>query len=288
MKVGSYEALFDEFVQSIEQGNVFSVLDRLESLRKEGDSDAMTCLGGIYLTGDMHLYELGIIPDSEMGIELLTQASEMNNPHADVMLAELYRDGADDVAVDLAKSHCLFEKAALANLPEAYGQCALNYLLGQGVSEDYQKALDFAQKGAELGNEESLMVCGDIYETGKGVPANLPMAADYYRAALAMNPENANVMCALALCLVDPFDPNGLYSSPAETDEAFELLCKAVELGDVRAHYIIGAVYANGVGVEQDYNLAHHYIELAANNGFEAAQEDLGQFRRTMRGGWTV
>src|SRR5262245_19700455 len=46
--------------------------------------------------------------------------------------------------------------------------------------------------------------------------------------------------------------------------------------GDVRAQFLLGALYAQGHGVPQDYNTAAQWFRQAAEQGHVAAQYNLG------------
>lgn len=282
MGMNSYETLLDEIAAIMEMKGAYAGVEKLEALKSEGNNDAVTCLGELYLEG------IGVIPDAEMGIKLLREASDAGNPHADEMLGRIYIYGSFGQQEDPTRGHPYIERAANKGLPSAMGICACDYFYGEGVTQNPEKGFEWAMRGAKLGDAVSNALCGEAYQTGVGTTADISKAVHHYREALSVNPEDTDVMCSLALCLSDPFNEYGVFPSQADSEESFGLLSKAVEKGDLRAHCLLGALYAGGVGVQQDYDLAHHYIELAASNGFEPAHEMLSQFRRTMRGNWTL
>jgi len=57
---------------------------------------------------------------------------------------------------------------------------------------------------------------------------------------------------------------------------AFEYLTKAVELGDVDAHYQLSVMYHEGNGVEKDEKKELHHLEEAAIAGHPVARHNLG------------
>lgn len=283
MGMSSYEMLVEETIATMDMKGPYAGVEKLEALKAEGNSDATTCLAELYLEG------VGVIADAEMGIALLKEAADASNPHADLMLGRLYLFGLLDIPKDPSKGLGHIERAASAGLSEAMGILAGVYYFGsEGVEQDRVKGFEWGTRGAKLGDVNSHAVCGDAYLTGTCTAVNIPLAIYHYREVLNAEPENTDAMCDLAVCLADPTNDYGIIPSQSDLAEAFDLLSQAVELGDVRAHYNLGIHYANGIGVDQDFDLAHHYIELAANNGFEPAQEVLSQFRRTMRGKWTL
>ena len=282
MGMSSYEMLVDEIVSLMGMKGPYAGIEKLESMRREGDTNATTCLGELYLEG------AGVIADTEMGIGLLQEASEAGNPHADDTLGRVYLYGSYGVPEDKPRGHAYIEKAANAGIPESIGTCACDYYYGKGVAKDLEKGFEWALRGAKLGDPVSNALCGDAYQTGEGTARNIPLAIQHYREHLKSDSENTDVMCDLAICLADISGEYGTFPSQDDLTEAFGLLGKAVEMGDVRAHCLLGIMYGDGNGAPQDFELSHHYIELAANNGFEPAQELLGRFRRTMRGKWTL
>ena len=67
-------------------------------------------------------------------------------------------------------------------------------------------------------------------------------------------------------------DISGMYNS----EEISSIRLKA-EQGDVIAQNTIGAIYANGLGVSQDYKEAFYWYEKAAQQGFGVAQSNLSR-----------
>ena len=69
----------------------------------------------------------------------------------------------------------------------------------------------------------------------------------------------------------------GLAASKAgDHEKAFEELIPLAEGGHGSAQSMIGVMYYNGEGVEQDYSAAAVWLNLAANQGYSVAQYNLG------------
>ncbi len=282
MGMDAYEKLADEVVGLMDAKGPYAAIEMLEQARKDGSMDAVAILGELYLEG------IGVIADTEMGLDLLDEAAKAGNAHADETLGKMYLNGNFGVEQDEERGHAFIERAAEAGLPTSIGLCAADYFWGVGVPIDQAKGVEWATRGAKMGNCTSNHICAIAYQAGEGAPLNLALAIQHYREVLREWSDNGDAMCEMAVCLADPFDEYGIFPAPTDLSEAFALLSKGVELGSVRAHYVLGACYANGKGVQQDYDLAHHYVELAAQNGDPDAQDALGRFRRTMRGQWTL
>jgi len=59
---------------------------------------------------------------------------------------------------------------------------------------------------------------------------------------------------------------------------AFEHFSKAVELGDVEAHYFLSNLYLAGLGVEKDKKLLLHHLEEASIGGHPFARHNLAKY----------
>jgi tetratricopeptide (TPR) repeat protein len=63
--------------------------------------------------------------------------------------------------------------------------------------------------------------------------------------------------------------------------KAFENYAKAAELGDVAAHFLLGAMYYKGDGVEKDMKRAVYHFEHAAIDGHSEARGLLADYERS-------
>jgi hypothetical protein len=63
-------------------------------------------------------------------------------------------------------------------------------------------------------------------------------------------------------------------------DGAFQYLTKAAEFGDVGAHYMLGNMYGEGVGVEEDEEKEVYHYEKAAMGGHPYARNNLGYYEK--------
>ena len=61
-------------------------------------------------------------------------------------------------------------------------------------------------------------------------------------------------------------------------ESAFEYYIKAAELGDLHAHFQLGCMYRQGVGVEKDMEKAAYHWEKAAIGGHPRARRNLAVF----------
>lgn len=64
--------------------------------------------------------------------------------------------------------------------------------------------------------------------------------------------------------------------------KAAELFLKAARLGSAVAQFNLGYMYEKGIGLGSDYTQAYVFYQLAARQGYVAAQEPLNQLRGFM------
>ena len=57
------------------------------------------------------------------------------------------------------------------------------YDMGEGVEQNYTKAMELYKKAIDLGNEYAMCNLASMYEDGKGVERNIDNAIKYYKDA---------------------------------------------------------------------------------------------------------
>jgi hypothetical protein len=142
------------------------------------------------------------------------------------------------------------------------------YYYGDGVSQDYSKALSWYRKAADQGfsgGEEGLAY---LYLHGQGVSQDYAEALRWYRKAAEQG--DAKAETALAL----------MYSHgrgvAVDDAEALRWLQRAAGQGYPAAEYDLGNVYYYGQGVAQDRVEADRWYRKAADQGDVSAQRALG------------
>lgn len=137
------------------------------------------------------------------------------------------------------------------------------------LSSDYQEALKWYRKAAELGHAEAQFNLGEMYVLGKGV------SNDYYEAAnwFLKSAEQGNVGAQIYLGMM--YDGgDGVSQDDSEAAKWFQ---KAAEQGDEHAQFTIGLRYKRGEGVAQDYHAAAKWFRKAAEQGLDLSQYVLGE-----------
>lgn len=213
-----------------------------------------------------------------------------DNPYAQLALGILYDNGLG-VEQDAAKAQELFDaviaqecvEGYLGNAYIAYGKedyaAAFEYLnkasegkeqifvaqamsdigtlyyYGQGVKQDYEQAIEWHEKAADLGNVSAMNELGYTYGIGEGVEADYTQALEWLKKAADLG--NASAINNLG----DMY----FYGKGVEQDytQALEWFEKAADLGEANAMSWLGYLYENGLGVEQDLDIAQEWYRKA-------------------------
>ena len=174
----------------------------------------------------------------------------------------------DGVAQDYAKAIDCFRQAAEQGYATAQNNLGDCYYDGQGVTKDYAQAADWYRKAAEQGNATAQNNLGECYYYGRGVTQDYAQAADWYRKAAEQG--FAVAQFSLGYCY-----KNGLGVTQDYT-QAVSWYRKAAEQGYASAQYNLGYCYQYGQGVTQDYTQAVYWYRKAAEQGDADAQNNLG------------
>ncbi len=142
--------------------------EKLAGAAEEGDADAMTMLGLMYLIGE------GVEQDIPKAVDLLGKAAEMGSDDAMEaleMLAEMAEDSEGETEADSAeiddedaKGKELYEAAMGDDNPDATTALGLMYLMGEGVEQDIPKAVALLTKGMKLGSNEAKRALDILFE----------------------------------------------------------------------------------------------------------------------------
>ena len=151
---------------------------------EHGNPDAMFSVGGCYYQG------LGVEEDWRQAKEWFTKAWTAGNNDALYFLGMIY---ADEEKSSRAEEFLL----QAANDDENYFQedaqdsLALMYYTGNGVVQDTELAIEWAEKAAEQGNDNSMLLLGDIYMEGVGMEQDIAKAKEWYEKAKAAGNDEA-------------------------------------------------------------------------------------------------
>lgn len=133
---------------------------------------------------------------------------------------------------------------------------------------DYKKAIGEWRGPAVAGDADAQFNMGQAYKLGRGVPADLAQAEEWYRKAALQGHPQAEENYGLTL-----FENN-------KRMQAAEWLQKAASRGEPRSQYVLGTMYFNGDGVEKDWVRAYALTVRAAAQGLPQASTAQAQMDR--------
>jgi cell division septation protein DedD len=130
---------------------------------------------------------------------------------------------------------------------------------------EYEKAVKEWRDPALKGDADAQFNLGQAYKLGRGVKADLNVAADWYRRAA----EQGHLQAA---------DSYGhLLHYQGKITEALPYLQASSERGEPRAQYLLGTELFNGVYVEKDWVRAYALMTRASSAGMAPASRSLAQ-----------
>lgn len=179
-----------------------------------------------------------------------------------------YEEG-NGVEQDYTKAMEWYLKAADAGSGEAMGRIGGLYYDGRGVNQDYKEAMSWAQKAANAGDIDSLYNIATMYETGKGVTQDNVRAMEWYqRAADAGHGGAMNNIGVIYLI------GNGVN---VDYDMAAKWFQRGAEHGCAESMSWLGLMHeAGSLGFTQDYAKAMRWYLKAANTGDGYAMNRVG------------
>ena len=170
----------------------------------------------------------------------------------------------------------LWKNSAEQGFAVAQNSLGVDYTTGQGVPQDYEKAVFWYTKAAEQGIAAAQNNLGICYNKGQGVPQDYEKAVFWYTKAAEQG--YAVAQNNLGVCYA-----NG-QGVPQDYEKAVFWFTKAAEQGIAAAQTNLGLRYAKGQGVPQDYEKAVFWYTKAAEQGNATAQSILGEYYHKGKG----
>ena len=155
------------------------------------------------------------------------------------------------------------------------------YRYGEGVEQDYSKALEWYNKAVNAGNDSAMYSIGYMYDYGEGVEQDYSKALEWYnKAANAGNSaaiNNIGYMYEFSEGVEQDYSKAlEWYNKAVNAGNAAAWYNKAVNAGNAAAMNNIGRMYEFGKGVEQDYTKSLEWYNKAANAGNATAMYNIG------------
>ena len=204
-----------------------------------------------------------------------SHTAQQSDPHAQVALGDLYRDGAG-VAQDYAEALHWYQAAAAQGNPTGQANLGDMYRQGQGVPQDYAEAHKWYVLSAAAGYAPAQTALGDLLRDGKGTAQNYAEAFKLYAAAAAQG----NLAAQNNL--------GDLYAQGKGTTQNFSEAAHwyraAAERGYDTAENNLGDMYRDGKGVDRDAAEAARWYGMAAAQGYASAEVNLADLYRDGKG----
>lgn len=131
------------------QGRYVEVLPLYQSLAEQGDAQAQTNLGFMYITGQ------GVALDNNQAVYWFSKAAGQGYASAQYNLGLSYHNGKG-VTKDETKAVGWYRKAAEQGIALAQLNLGLSYHDGKGVTKDESQAVYWFRKAAEQGNANAI------------------------------------------------------------------------------------------------------------------------------------
>jgi TPR repeat protein len=156
-----------------------------------GSADAMYALGVLYLND--HYGE----ENKSSGVPLLMQAAALEHSDAAMFLAHMHYTG-EAVERDLDVASRYYVQSS--KLDNAFARRAYARFLLAEQRED-PRAVSWLQELAKQGDAESMLLLGNLHARGVGVRQSPRRAVGWYKDAVKVSPEDANIVNEVAWTL---------------------------------------------------------------------------------------
>ena len=166
------------------------------------------------------------------------------------------------------KANELFEQLYQLGDYRGAEMLATAYQNGEGVEQDYTKAMEWNFRAVNMGSGRGWANVGQMYEKGQGVQQSFEKAVMFYSLSMdsaLSNPDFKGPRYAGVLYENGFTNDAGDLIQDLEKAAAYYLV--AADHGDATACSAIGRFYQNGLGVEQNYELAAQYYLAAMGEG---------------------
>ncbi len=206
--------------------------------------------------------------DSEALYWILKSADILDDSDVYTVLAMIYKESEEEDIQDDKKAFFYAQKAADMEDENAYNLLGTFYEMGCGTEQDYAKAIHYYRLAAENGVETAYLNLGAFYQMGVGVPVDGKKAVEYYQ--YGANAGNMYCLNALGMCY-----KNGI-GVKQDYKKSFELFLDAALAGNFAGEMNVALAYDEGHGVEEDKTEAKRWFALAAEHGSSKAMMALG------------
>lgn len=215
-----------------------------------GNGVAQSSLANLFRLGE------GVEKNADAAYQWAQKSAKQNFGAGWNILGLLYRDGVG-VRQDAALAIDAFKKAvdSSANYPAmiAYANLGFMYYSGRGVPMKWDEAAQWAEKGAENKNRESMQLLSTILAQGTAnIPANHARAFQLAQAAYDMGAVNAGENLGW-------YYRDGI-GTTVDIVKSYRYFFEAREKGVTGASVHLARMYLEGRGITKNPAIAHEYL----------------------------
>jgi len=240
---------------------------KVKAAAAKGDLEAQTRLGEWLVDGTQ-----GMAKDPKQGVSMIRSAADQGNAFAQNSVGVLYLLG-EHYPRDVDEAARWFRKSA--EQEDGAGECGLGtcYSMGWGVERDPKSAMVCYQRSAIHGDLMGQFQFGNCLLFGKGTEKNIAEGIRWIEKSAKQGMQDA--VGELGLIYMA-----GLYGVPKDRVKGMAWIQKGAAAGIVECMTVLGECYENGVIVKKDIRAAKKWYGLAADKGFQPAQEELQRLLR--------
>lgn len=259
-----------EFEQSEESDNekfdfTNNSIEDLYKQAQNNNSYAQYMLGKKYLKGD------GVKQDGEYGVRWLFRAIKQNNNYAQYLLGKAILKGEylpmdNNLPLDIDSAVELLLKSSDQGNELASYTLGKAFIEGDLLPQDISAGFELLLKASEKDCVPALYYLGKMFYKGIGVTKGIDTAIYYFEKAVKDNNSYA------------AYNLGKIYSSEEghiDINKAIYYFRIAANDNNTFAEYQLGKIYLYGYGVEKNYDIAMHYLNLSAEHGNQYAEQFL-------------
>ena len=218
----------------------------------------ITMLAVSIATG-MNTWLIAAPNNASPSISELTEAAEKGDQRAQLSLGMRYRDG-EGISQDYQKALKWYRRCADQGSAEGMDNVGYMFLRGWGVPENFSVAVGYFKASAEKDHAQGLFNLGNCYFSGQGVEQDYSLAIESWKRAAARNHDNSIWRLAT------------LYASgeglPLDRKKARELCRSIAEKGHANGMLLLGELCT----MKGEQEAAHTWWRKAAKLGSTQAE----------------
>ena len=247
----------------------------LHNAAEQGHVIAQFWLGVCYEFGR------GVEQNRKEAVEWYIKASEQGNADAQFKLGDCYEKG-NGVEQDWNEAVKWYSRAVEQDQTDAQYKLGDCYENGNGVKQDWKEAVKWYRKAAERGHANAQYNLGKCYESRIGVERNYEEAVKWFKKAAEQGHADAQYRLGVYYSSSDygmschQVKATMWFRKAVQSYLAEEQFMNNIEIKNdlstengnyVSALKILAYRYLDGIGVQENCNMAKNYLQAAINRG---------------------